>query len=104
MHASHAHQTSAIPLTEKSFRGVQSAHLRPPLCCGLMRGSVCADPKLQDKAGTQAAVEYVSGLIQQEVAAGIPLDRIVVAGFSQVPCRPLRCCCACRVTSAAFST
>ncbi len=43
-----------------------------------------ADPKLQDKAGTQAAVEYVSGLIQQEVAAGIPLDRIVVAGFSQV--------------------
>jgi len=44
----------------------------------------CADPKLQDKAGTQAAVEYVSGLIQQEVAAGIPLDRIVVAGFSQV--------------------
>ncbi len=26
----------------------------------------------------------MSGLIQQEVAAGIPLDRIVVAGFSQV--------------------
>ena len=43
-----------------------------------------ADPKSQDKAGTQAAVEYVSSLIQKEVAAGISLDRIVVAGFSQV--------------------
>ena len=47
-----------------------------------------ADPKSQDKAGTQAAVEYVSSLIQQEVAAGIPLDRIVVAGFSQARTAP----------------
>jgi predicted esterase len=50
--------------------------------------SLGADPKSQDKAGTQAAVEYVSSLIQQEVAAGIPLDRIVVAGFSQARTSP----------------
>lgn len=37
-----------------------------------------------DPEGVAEAVEHVRGLIQQEVEAGIPLNRIVVGGFSQV--------------------
>ncbi|PRW60012.1 Acyl- thioesterase 1 [Chlorella sorokiniana] len=36
-----------------------------------------------DQEGVAEAVEHVRGLIQQEVEAGIPLNRIVVGGFSQ---------------------
>ncbi|PSC76869.1 acyl-thioesterase 2 [Micractinium conductrix] len=36
-----------------------------------------------DPQGTAEAVEHVGGLIAEEVAAGIPLNRIVVGGFSQ---------------------
>ncbi len=43
----------------------------------LQRGQV-------DNAGIAESVEYVSSLIEKEVAAGIPHNRIVVGGFSQV--------------------
>jgi predicted esterase len=36
-----------------------------------------------DHAGIRAASDYVKQLIQAEVSAGIPANRIVVAGFSQ---------------------
>lgn len=37
----------------------------------------------EDAEGINASAEYLSGLIQQEIDAGIPADRIVVGGFSQ---------------------
>jgi lysophospholipase-2 len=37
----------------------------------------------EDKAGLQESKRYVEELIEQEVAAGIPSNRVVVAGFSQ---------------------
>lgn len=42
-----------------------------------------------DPEGVAEAVEHVRGLIQQEVEAGIPLNRIVVGGFSQVGGMPI---------------
>lgn len=36
-----------------------------------------------DPAGTQESVDYITGLIAQEIKAGIPANRIVVGGFSQ---------------------
>ncbi|RDA92513.1 hypothetical protein CP533_4207 [Ophiocordyceps camponoti-saundersi (nom. inval.)] len=36
-----------------------------------------------DAAGTRESIEYVQSLIKDEVAAGIPSDRIVIGGFSQ---------------------
>lgn len=36
-----------------------------------------------DPTGTAESVDYVRTLIEQEVAAGIPPERIVVGGFSQ---------------------
>ena len=38
----------------------------------------------EDEAGVKAAAAYVNTLIEAEVAAGIPSERIVVGGFSQV--------------------
>lgn len=37
----------------------------------------------EDAEGIKASAEYLNGLIQQEIDAGIPADRIVIAGFSQ---------------------
>jgi len=37
----------------------------------------------EDEAGVKAAAAYVNTLIEAEVAAGIPSERIVVGGFSQ---------------------
>lgn len=37
----------------------------------------------QDDAGIRASERRVSALIEQEIAAGIPAQRIVIAGFSQ---------------------
>ncbi|CAN8100571.1 unnamed protein product [Discula destructiva] len=37
----------------------------------------------EDAEGIKASAEYLSGLIQQEIDAGIPADRIVLGGFSQ---------------------
>ena len=36
-----------------------------------------------DEEGVRDSVRYVESLIDQEVAAGIPSERIVVGGFSQ---------------------
>jgi lysophospholipase-1 len=36
-----------------------------------------------DRAGTAESVAYVSGLVDAEVAAGVPPARVVVGGFSQ---------------------
>ncbi|KAK9811818.1 hypothetical protein WJX72_010752 [[Myrmecia] bisecta] len=41
------------------------------------------DPSRFDHQGIQESVDYVGSLIQQEVEAGIPANRIVVGGFSQ---------------------
>ena len=38
----------------------------------------------EDEAGVKAAAAYVNTLIEAELAAGIPSERIVVGGFSQV--------------------
>lgn len=37
----------------------------------------------EDEAGILASREYFNGLIQQEINAGIPAERIVLGGFSQ---------------------
>ncbi|KAH8661944.1 Phospholipase/carboxylesterase/thioesterase [Xylariales sp. PMI_506] len=37
----------------------------------------------QDEAGMNVTREYLSGIIQAEIDAGIPAERIVVGGFSQ---------------------
>lgn len=37
----------------------------------------------QDEAGILATREYLNGLIQAEIGAGIPAERIVLGGFSQ---------------------
>ncbi|EON99057.1 putative acyl-protein thioesterase 1 protein [Phaeoacremonium minimum UCRPA7] len=42
--------------------------------------SMCAN---EDAAGITASREYLHGLIQKEIDAGIPADRIVLGGFSQ---------------------
>jgi phospholipase/carboxylesterase len=39
--------------------------------------------RMEDEAGTRASVAILDGLIEREVARGIPLERIFVAGFSQ---------------------
>lgn len=37
----------------------------------------------EDAEGIKASAEYLNTLIQQEINAGIPADRIVLGGFSQ---------------------
>lgn len=37
----------------------------------------------EDEAGIKASQGYINTLIQQEIARGIPSERIVIAGFSQ---------------------
>lgn len=37
----------------------------------------------EDAEGIKASAEYLNSLIQQEIDAGIPADRIVLGGFSQ---------------------
>lgn len=37
----------------------------------------------EDAEGIKASAEYLNTLIQQEIDAGIPADRIVLGGFSQ---------------------
>lgn len=37
----------------------------------------------EDAEGINSSFEYLSGLIQQEIDAGIPADRIAIGGFSQ---------------------
>ena len=44
----------------------------------------------EDEAGVKAAAAYVNTLIEAEVAAGIPSERIVVGGFSQVTFYPFK--------------
>lgn len=36
-----------------------------------------------DEEGMMASVEYICGLVDKEVEAGVPVERIVVGGFSQ---------------------
>ena len=38
----------------------------------------------EDVAGVKAAAEYVNGLIEAELAAGVDSQRIILGGFSQV--------------------
>ena len=44
----------------------------------------------QDTAGIEQSVAYIHSLIQAEVDAGTPSERIVVGGFSQGGAKPLR--------------
>ena len=37
----------------------------------------------EDEAGVKAAAAYVNSLIQAEIEAGIPSERIILGGFSQ---------------------
>lgn len=37
----------------------------------------------EDAEGIKASAEYLGSLIQKEIDAGIPADRIVLGGFSQ---------------------
>ncbi|KAK3393043.1 Phospholipase/carboxylesterase/thioesterase [Podospora didyma] len=46
-------------------------------------GSAEGMRKNEDEAGVMLSNEYFHGLIQQEIDAGIPADRIVIGGFSQ---------------------
>ena len=41
------------------------------------------DEEEDDKEGIMKSVEYICGLIDTEVEAGVPVERIVVGGFSQ---------------------
>lgn len=41
------------------------------------------DDEEDDEEGMMKSVEYICGLIDKEVEAGIPVERIVVGGFSQ---------------------
>lgn len=42
-------------------------------------------PSDEDEAGMLKSVSRISSLVQQELDAGIPANRIVVGGFSQGP-------------------
>ena len=42
-----------------------------------------AQARDEDKNGILASRDYFHSLIQEEIAAGIPADRIVLGGFSQ---------------------
>lgn len=41
------------------------------------------DDREEDESGINTSLEYIHGLIDQEIAKGIQADRIVVGGFSQ---------------------
>jgi len=41
------------------------------------------DDREEDEMGITKSLEYTHGLIEQEIAKGIPADRIVIGGFSQ---------------------
>ena len=41
------------------------------------------DPRYDDEPGLQSSMQSIDAFIQAEVDAGIPEDKIVVAGFSQ---------------------
>ncbi|GAC1621296.1 MAG: alpha/beta hydrolase [Nevskia sp.] len=45
----------------------------------------------QDEAGTRASAAALTALVEQQVAAGIPASRIVIAGFSQGGAIALHC-------------
>jgi len=53
-------------------------HLDESSFMKMMKGQHQFDPD-----GTDESVKYVMDLIDQEVAAGIPTERIVLGGFSQ---------------------
>ena len=38
----------------------------------------------KDEDGIKMSIDYVAGLVQKEIDAGIPATRIIVGGFSQV--------------------
>ena len=38
----------------------------------------------KDEEGIKLSIDYVAGLVQKEIDAGIPATRIIVGGFSQV--------------------
>jgi phospholipase/carboxylesterase len=44
---------------------------------------ITPDMRRQDDAGIRASEKIVQGFLSREIAAGIPADRIVLAGFSQ---------------------
>ncbi|MFP8834436.1 alpha/beta hydrolase [Hydrogenophaga sp. XSHU_21] len=46
-------------------------------------GADPAMPRPEDEAGLRASMAQVQGLIDREVARGVPADRIVLMGFSQ---------------------
>lgn len=52
-----------------------------------MKAEISGNPeslrKNEDEAGILVSREYFNGLIQQEIDAGIPAERIVLGGFSQ---------------------
>jgi phospholipase/carboxylesterase len=44
---------------------------------------ITQDMRRQDEAGIRESASAVEGFLQREIAAGIPAERIVLAGFSQ---------------------
>jgi phospholipase/carboxylesterase len=44
---------------------------------------ITPDMRRQDESGIRASAATVEGFLQREIAAGIPAERIVLAGFSQ---------------------
>jgi len=44
---------------------------------------ITPDMRRQDEAGIRASARAVEGYLEREIAAGIPAERIVLAGFSQ---------------------
>jgi phospholipase/carboxylesterase len=44
---------------------------------------IAPDMRRQDEAGIRESARTVEGLLQREIAGGVPADRIVLAGFSQ---------------------
>lgn len=48
-----------------------------------MNGGIDGIRSRQDEPGLLRTRDYISGLIQAEIDAGIPANRIVVGGFSQ---------------------
>lgn len=71
-----------------SFLAPPFALHNPPLLLTLLSLPLPLAGKPFDPEGVAEAVEHVRALIREEVEAGVPLNRIVVGGFSQVgaPC------------------
>jgi predicted esterase len=67
-----------VPASHFDANGSPTAHVQAAI-----DGNVESLRRNEDEAGILASREYLHGLIQQEVDAGIPADRIVIGGFSQ---------------------